>query len=135
MYSMATLAKKGLVLMALVREKRANNKYRHHLIPPYTGPSTDNLGRNRNTYDMRRTPWREPPTSQYAFWARNQSGQVFWRYVDGSADLQRADRIIAQHFLRCNYRRTDEGLAIRDQRLSPDENLIFYVGSREDDNE
>ena len=121
--------------MELVRDKLANNKYRHHLISPHTGTSTDNLGRNRNTYDMRRTPWREPSASQYVFWARNQNGQVFWRYVDHSADRALADMIIAEHFLQCDYIRIDEGLAIRGGRLSADENLIFYVGYREDDNE
>ena len=115
--------------MELVRDKLANNKYRHHLISP------DDSVRNRDTYDMRRTPWREPSASQYAFWARNQNGQVFWRYVDHSADRALADMIIAEHFLQCDYIRLDEGLAIRGGRLSADENLIFYVGYREDDNE
>ena len=123
--------------MELVRDKLANNKYRHQLISPHAGTGTDNLvrARNRNTYDRRRTPWREPGASQYVFWARNENGQVFWRYVDDNADRMFADMIITEHFLHCDYRRIDEGIASRGGRLAAHENLIFYVYLREDDNE
>ena len=120
--------------MELVRDKLANRKYRHGLISPHTGTSTDNLGQDR-TYDMRRTPWREPSASLYVFWARNQNGQVFWRYVSDVDGSVLAQRIIAEHFRQCDYRVIDAGLAIRGAQLSDDENLIFHVGIREDDDE